>query len=105
VKGHDGLDLEAVPLGHLDELGVAAPIACARHILSTNRHHTSIITPEKLKLTSNTNKCVCAQSVNKIITMRNLNNTKILLTKWKLNMRKTTQGQPNPGYPLFRRQD
>jgi len=27
-----------------------------------------------------------------------------LLTKWKLKMRKTTPGQPNPGYPLFRRQ-
>jgi len=37
--------------------------------------------------------------------MRNLNNTRILLTKWKLNMRKTTPGQPNPRYPLFRRQD
>jgi hypothetical protein len=48
---------------------------------------------------------VCAQSVSKIISMRNLNDTKILLTKWKLNMRKTTPGQPNPGYPLFRRQD
>jgi hypothetical protein len=27
-----------------------------------------------------------------------------LLTKCKLKMRKTTPGQPNPGYPLFRRQ-
>jgi len=48
---------------------------------------------------------VCAQSVNKIISMRNLKDTRILLTKWKLNMRKTTPGQPNPVYSLFRRQD
>jgi hypothetical protein len=44
---------------------------------------------------------LCAQSVNKIITMQNLNEIRFLLTKWKLNMRKTTQGQLNPGYPLF----
>jgi len=49
--------------------------------------------------------CVCAQSVNKIISMRNLNNTRILLMKWKLNKRKTTLAHTNPGYPLFRRQD
>jgi len=33
---------------------------------------------EKLKLTS---KCVCAQSVNKIITVRNLNNTRIFVNE------------------------
>jgi hypothetical protein len=44
-------------------------------------------------------------SLNKIITKQNLNDTRFLLMKLKLNMRKTTPGQPNLGYPLFRRQD
>jgi hypothetical protein len=35
-------------------------------------------TNEKLKLTS---KCVCAQSVNKIITVQNLNNTRIFVNE------------------------
>jgi hypothetical protein len=67
--------------------------------------YQALIPIEKLNLTSNISKCVCAQDVNKIISMQNLNNTRILLTKWKLNVRKTTPGQPSPGYPLFRRQD
>jgi len=43
---------------------------------------------------------VCAQSVNKNNNAENKNQDK----KWKLKIRKTTLGQPNPGYPLFRRQ-
>jgi hypothetical protein len=56
-----------------------------------------------MKLTSKIKQVVCAQCVNKI--MQKINNTRFLLTRWKLKMRKTTPGKPNPGYPLFRRQD
>jgi hypothetical protein len=67
--------------------------------------YQALIPIEKLNRLLTQSKCVCAQSVNKIITMKNLNDTRFLLMKWKLNMRKTTTGQPNLGYPLFRRQD
>jgi hypothetical protein len=32
-----------------------------------------------------------------------LKKTDILLTRWKLSEEKNHFGQPNPGYPLFRR--
>jgi hypothetical protein len=57
-----------------------------------------------MKLTSKNKKQVCAQSVNKTNNAENKQHKNFLLTKWKLKMRKTTPGQPNPGYPLFRRQ-
>jgi hypothetical protein len=40
---------------------------------------------------------------NKILNAE-LEETNILLTKWNSIKRKTTPGQPNPGYLLFRRQ-
>jgi hypothetical protein len=49
--------------------------------------------------------CACEQPINQKYKMRKVNNTYILVTKWKLFVpkRKTTPGQPNPGKPLFRR--
>jgi hypothetical protein len=70
------------------------------------RVNQALIPIEKLKVSSNIKKYVCAQSVNKNnINAEFKNNTRILIKKWKFNMSKTTPGQPNSGYPLFRRQD
>jgi hypothetical protein len=49
---------------------------------------------EKIKLTSN--KCVCSQSVNKIITMQNLNDIRFFLTKWKTQYDKNHSGAAKP---------
>jgi hypothetical protein len=52
---------------------------------------------EKLKLTPNTKKvCVYVLSVNKIITMRKLNNTRFLLTKWKTQYEKNQSVAAKP---------
>jgi len=65
---------------------------------------TFLIYHWKLKLTSKNKQQVCAQSVNKN------NNAEIKWHRdfcwWSGNSikRKTTPGQQNPGYPLFRRQ-
>jgi hypothetical protein len=52
---------------------------------------------KKLKLTSNTKKVyVCVLSVNKIITMQKLNNTRFLFTKWKTQYEKNHAGAAKP---------
>jgi 5-bromo-4-chloroindolyl phosphate hydrolysis protein len=48
---------------------------------------------ENLKLTS---KFVCAQSVKKIITVRNLNNTRIFVNEVKTQYKKNHSGAANP---------
>jgi len=60
---------------------------------------------EKRKLTSKI-KSKCVHKVSTKIIMRKLNDTEIFVdeVKTQLIKRKTTSGQPNPGYPLFRRQ-
>jgi hypothetical protein len=47
---------------------------------------------EKFKLTSKINKCVCAQSVNKIISMRNLKDTRIFINKVETQYEKNHSG-------------
>jgi hypothetical protein len=63
--------------------GVIKKIEVARdedHTQEINPKHSvpALIPIEKLKLTS---KCVCAQNVNKIITVRKLNNTRIFVNE------------------------
>jgi hypothetical protein len=50
---------------------------------------------KKLKLTSNT-KCVCAQSVNKIITVQNVNNTRIFVNEVETQYEKNHSGAAKP---------
>jgi hypothetical protein len=47
----------------------------------------------------------CVHKVSTKIIMRKLNDTEIFVDEVETQLReKTTPGQPNPGYPLFRRQ-
>jgi len=51
---------------------------------------------EKLKLTSNINKCVCVQSVNKTISMRNLKQHKNIVNEVETQYEKNHFGAAKP---------
>jgi hypothetical protein len=60
------------------------------------RVYQALIPIEKLKLTSNINKCVCAQIVNKTISMRNLKQQKNFVNKMETQYEKNHSGAAKP---------